>query len=309
MKLSNNKAFTLIELLVVIAIIAILAAILFPVFAQAKAAAKKTSDLSNVKQLGTSANIYATDYDDSVGPADNYGVFVASYQLAVEMNPYVKSNSLWKSPLSGYKQGTIQQERSAGSPPGNMTKPDDSCIGLPTSADTTGKNYYNDVYPPTDYETNPALWAYRGGDPCKPGNSGYAHPGPNLTSGTNATSNYVYDKTLALTSSAKAILFLDGPADQCIYPGASSASFWGPTFKGLAGTGSNAVHVDSHAKFYQVASLAPFGQSVDGGSWASNPACKVGQIGGGDRAYQASVAGSGTIWPVWGTDAAAPTYQ
>ena len=45
-------AFTLIELLVVIAIIAILAAILFPVFAQAKLAAKKTSDLSNVKQLG-----------------------------------------------------------------------------------------------------------------------------------------------------------------------------------------------------------------------------------------------------------------
>ena len=46
-----KKAFTLIELLVVIAIIAILAAILFPVFAQAKAAAKKTSSLSNVKEL------------------------------------------------------------------------------------------------------------------------------------------------------------------------------------------------------------------------------------------------------------------
>jgi len=45
------RAFTLIELLVVIAIIAILAAILFPVFAQAKAAAKKSSDLSNHKQL------------------------------------------------------------------------------------------------------------------------------------------------------------------------------------------------------------------------------------------------------------------
>lgn len=59
-----KKAFTLIELLVVIAIIAILAAILFPVFAQAKAAAKKTQSLSNVKQLGTSFHIYVTDYDD-----------------------------------------------------------------------------------------------------------------------------------------------------------------------------------------------------------------------------------------------------
>ena len=53
----KNRAFTLIELLVVIAIIAILAAILFPVFAQAKAAAKFTSALSNVKQFGTAANI------------------------------------------------------------------------------------------------------------------------------------------------------------------------------------------------------------------------------------------------------------
>ena len=60
----SNRAFTLIELLVVIAIIAILAAILFPVFAQAKLAAKKTSDLSNLKQQGLSWIMYATDYDD-----------------------------------------------------------------------------------------------------------------------------------------------------------------------------------------------------------------------------------------------------
>lgn len=58
------RAFTLIELLVVIAIIAILAAILFPVFAQAKEAAKKTSCLSNSKQIGTASQIYLADYDD-----------------------------------------------------------------------------------------------------------------------------------------------------------------------------------------------------------------------------------------------------
>ena len=66
MKLRNNhhRAFTLIELLVVIAIIAILAAILFPVFAQAKLAAKKTADLSSIKQLGTASILYAGDSED-----------------------------------------------------------------------------------------------------------------------------------------------------------------------------------------------------------------------------------------------------
>jgi prepilin-type N-terminal cleavage/methylation domain-containing protein len=62
---SMRKAFTLIELLVVIAIIAILAAILFPVFAQAKLAAKKTQALSNTKQIDLGFLMYTNDYDDN----------------------------------------------------------------------------------------------------------------------------------------------------------------------------------------------------------------------------------------------------
>lgn len=67
MKLSNRRrfgAFTLIELLVVIAIIAILAAILFPVFAQARTAAKKTASINSLKQIGIATVMYTTDNDD-----------------------------------------------------------------------------------------------------------------------------------------------------------------------------------------------------------------------------------------------------
>jgi prepilin-type N-terminal cleavage/methylation domain-containing protein len=66
--MTRRKGFTLIELLVVIAIIAILAAILFPVFAQAKAAAKKSATLSNLKQNATAVAIYLADADDALQP-------------------------------------------------------------------------------------------------------------------------------------------------------------------------------------------------------------------------------------------------
>ena len=60
----KRKGFTLIELLVVIAIIAILAAILFPVFAQAREKARQTACLSNLKQLATGGMLYSQDYDE-----------------------------------------------------------------------------------------------------------------------------------------------------------------------------------------------------------------------------------------------------
>jgi prepilin-type N-terminal cleavage/methylation domain-containing protein len=89
-RVRGGSAFTLIELLVVIAIIAILAAILFPVFAQAKEAAKKTSSISNGKQQGTAMLIYTADYDDlfPIGyPVHiNTGAILWNYYPAVPAN-------------------------------------------------------------------------------------------------------------------------------------------------------------------------------------------------------------------------------
>jgi prepilin-type N-terminal cleavage/methylation domain-containing protein len=97
-----RRAFTLIELLVVIAIIAILAAILFPVFAQAKLAAKATSCLSNLRQLDTSFVMYQTDYDDQF-PLGAYGTVTGVTFWHDEINPYVKNKQIWLCPCSQVK--------------------------------------------------------------------------------------------------------------------------------------------------------------------------------------------------------------
>jgi prepilin-type N-terminal cleavage/methylation domain-containing protein len=99
-----RRGFTLIELLVVIAIIAILAAILFPVFAQAKAAAKGTASLSNCKQQTTAAIMYSADVDDMqvLNANVNQPDWIAENftPWTVLLQPYMKSTDLFQDPLS-----------------------------------------------------------------------------------------------------------------------------------------------------------------------------------------------------------------
>jgi prepilin-type N-terminal cleavage/methylation domain-containing protein len=104
-KPSVRAGFTLIELLVVIAIIAILAAILFPVFAQAKEAAKKAADLSNNKQILLGVQMYMGDYDDLYpmlrNSPSNWQAVVTTPQVNsghIAVDPYIKNKSIWKSP-------------------------------------------------------------------------------------------------------------------------------------------------------------------------------------------------------------------
>jgi len=95
----TKRGFTLIELLVVIAIIAILAAILFPVFAQARKAARKTTCLNNVKQLSLGIMMYTQDYDEVYPPAQWHMELPAwatpTYQrVHLLVAPYVKNTQV-----------------------------------------------------------------------------------------------------------------------------------------------------------------------------------------------------------------------
>ena len=88
----TRKFFTLIELLVVIAIIAILAAILFPVFAQARQKAHQAACLSNMKQLGVALMMYTDDYDDAMPPIASPNRPQGTWRNLIQ--PYVKNNQI-----------------------------------------------------------------------------------------------------------------------------------------------------------------------------------------------------------------------
>lgn len=100
---SRTSGFTLIELLVVIAIIAILAAILFPVFAQAREKARSISCLSNTKQIGTATMMYLQDYDESM-PIGYYGTL--NYDPEVIWH-FVISPYMGEGKFDFYNQGNV----------------------------------------------------------------------------------------------------------------------------------------------------------------------------------------------------------
>lgn len=180
-----RHAFTLIELLVVIAIIAILAAILFPVFAQAKLAAKKTVNLSNLKQLSLAVQMYVADgegYPLASSPSTN----VPRTRWPDHIFGYVKSADIFRGPLAppemfgksfaalpsskyggyGYNYQYLGNSRVVA---GNSNFPfgaTESGIAFPsetiTIADTQGVRRDNGSIGAGDYSIDPPLTSLRG---------------------------------------------------------------------------------------------------------------------------------------------------
>lgn len=96
---THRHAFTLIELLVVMAVIAILAGILFPVFARAREQARKRSCTSNLKQIGLALRMYADDYDGKLPTmAAQPSVSPGVPRMPDVLDPYVKNTGLWRCP-------------------------------------------------------------------------------------------------------------------------------------------------------------------------------------------------------------------
>ncbi|NLO06689.1 MAG: DUF1559 domain-containing protein [candidate division WS1 bacterium] len=98
----RRTGFTLIELLVVIAIIAILAAILFPVFARAREKARQTSCLSNLKQIALANLMYAQDYDETLVKIYNYSPSPLLYWWFDLLMPYINNYQIIECPSGGW---------------------------------------------------------------------------------------------------------------------------------------------------------------------------------------------------------------
>ncbi len=321
--MKNNRAFTLIELLVVIAIIAILAAILFPVFAQAKAAAKKTADLSNIKQQMTSTFLYASDADDFLP----VGVFQEDYVMSARLQPYMKNREIFKNPGSPYPEGAVQRQKSKGDPsqplPGYMLPPDDACVGLGTST-RPGAGLFSDIYPPMDYRLNQNIFGYEQaalGTPCRTsGRYGYYAPAPNNFSaggagtgvGGNGGVEGVGPGSTQFVNVAKVVVFIDFPPTRSTWPGNSGLpGFWGIT-SGYWSNGSNVAHMDGHAKYYKGTKLLP-NQKEDGtilnaGTWCGSEGgtCPFGASWSGGAPFANQ---NGTSYHWWGTNWASPDNQ
>jgi prepilin-type N-terminal cleavage/methylation domain-containing protein len=134
-----RSAFTLIELLVVIAIIAILAAILFPVFAQAREKARQATCVSNIKQLGLAFLQYNQDWDEMMPIGNNYGGNTGGLGWAGQIYPYIKNVDVFVCPNDEGKSSSTRTVCSYALN-GNLNAPSNVPTPLPVSQFTAPAN-------------------------------------------------------------------------------------------------------------------------------------------------------------------------
>ncbi|MDI9639723.1 prepilin-type N-terminal cleavage/methylation domain-containing protein [Kamptonema cortianum] len=219
----KNRAFTLIELLVVIAIIAILAAILFPVFAQAKLAAKNTACFSNGRQIGMANKMYLADYDDTMPIFMAYQEVPAPFEPGHEgvemwLLPYTKNKEIFKSPLD---------------------------VGGPFTQRNTGKSSYWEAYG-SSYRFTKCLFTRVAGY------SKSYQGDPGATTGWTVVETQIEDPANSRMMRAEQMPFFarkrKHELPDCSRYGYDCDSPW-DFYREWSSTGGTLIFIDGHAKF------------------------------------------------------------
>jgi len=244
----RKHAFTLIELLVVIAIIAILAAILFPVFAQAKESAKKTAGLSQIKQIGTGITIYTSDNDDlmpinvlmlsSGNWAYNTTFDIPENWRSTSASFLARHAACWVNSVKPYLKNTDLYKHPGGTDSTNTVTP---TLGVTPLKDAVTINGLLNTYSMTAVNNPsavPMLWFGFG----KTNWHGFTLPVPQLRCSGPATSPCVFNPS--------------GYPDSSNGNGSAFGSAWfvapGQTTHWAFGQGNTFVKTDTSAKYLRI---------------------------------------------------------
>ena len=275
-KRAPSRGFTLIELLVVIAIIAILAAILFPVFAQARSKGRQAVCLSNQKQMGLAINGYVQDYDETF-PLANYGA-----PPSVEAG-LTNSRLHWYNLVEPYIKG-------------GYTRTAASAVGT-----TAGQKLSIYVCPNYDaptragYGLNPS-WSYIINSNIAPPRNGNTPDIP------DAWQNQPPSKLASVQASAQVVLTAEGAGGRVYTPGNDTGNYPGyPAFATAKDSsltyvyarvrhsgGADYLLVDGHAKWWR----GPEGNYTA----AANAIDDTPAQSNRNVAYQKSVSPDATVW-------------
>jgi prepilin-type N-terminal cleavage/methylation domain-containing protein len=196
---SHKVAFTLIELLVVIAIIAILAAILFPVFGRARENARRSSCLSNLKQIGMGIMQYTQDYDEYY-PLNGANIYTSNSTDAYQRSrnswrslifPYVRSEQVFVCPSNPDKEADTFDVNTA---PGSFKKSYNGLMGTVLSTTDTPVKITSVINPSTTLAVIEVFNGGTGEDASKIGsiNPGYNQHQDDMFAGHMGTSNFLF---------------------------------------------------------------------------------------------------------------------
>jgi prepilin-type N-terminal cleavage/methylation domain-containing protein/prepilin-type processing-associated H-X9-DG protein len=233
-------AFTLIELLVVIAIIAILAAILFPVFAQAREKARQTACLAGMRQIGISLAMYLQDHDESM-PLVNMGTENGSACPCWPdtMQPYIKSGDFY-----------------SGCPSANLPKWTGGKNNVAYGINTLYTSDSTSIRATDGQETTPAVGRINM-QPQQPAVlAAFVLPADTIVFGDSNLSYIIYSASKTDTTISVAEPYADGLTVPNIGRSGNTNNSKGQRYMGRHSLGANFVFVDGHAKWFNMREAA-----------------------------------------------------